>query len=200
VDLSMTTDLSSAVFVFPCDDGSFDVLPFFWMPEATIRPMERRLGVPLQQWVEQGFLELSPGEIIDYHLIQARLEWASRMFDVQEICWDPWNSRQISTDMTDDGHRCVEIRQGYQTLSEPTKKILALIVQGLLHHGNHPVMRWHAGCAATISDGRDNIMFEKPDRTKRTSRIDGMSALAAAMTRVIVAPPAISYTGVRSLS
>jgi len=91
--------------------------------------------------------------------------------------------------MVEHGFRCLEVRQGYQTLSEPTKKVIELIARGTLHHGNHPVLRWHAGCACTISDGRDNIMFSKPDREKSTSRIDGLAATTNAMTRAIVALP-----------
>jgi phage terminase large subunit-like protein len=57
---------------------------------------ERRDGMPYQRWADQGYLELSSGEVIDYRDIPARLEWASDVFDVQEVCFDPWNSRQIS--------------------------------------------------------------------------------------------------------
>ena len=196
----MTTDLSAVVFLFPGDDEHCDVLPFFWLPEANILKMERKLGVPLRKWVDDGFLELSKGEVIDYRDVRARLEWGARMFDLQEICWDPWNSRQISTLMVEDGYKCIEIKQGFPTCSEPTKKILALIAQGKLHHGGHPVLRWHAGCAATDDDRRDNIMFGKPDRLKSTSRIDGMAALVDAMARAIIGETStISYTGVRSV-
>lgn len=187
VDLSMTTDMTAAAFLFPCEEPDhFDVLPFFWMPEANVKKLEHKLGVPLRLWAEQGFVELCAGEVIETHDIQARLEWGSRMFQLQEICWDPWNSRQISSAMIEDGHKCLEIRQGYQTLSEPTKKILSSIVQGQLHHGAHPVMRWQAGCVATVTDGRDNIMFAKPDRSKSTARIDGFSAMANAMVRAML--------------
>ena len=49
-DLSMTTDTTSAVFLFPCEEeDTFDVLPFFWLPEAKIRKLEVKLGMPLQQ-------------------------------------------------------------------------------------------------------------------------------------------------------
>ncbi len=189
VDLSMTTDFSSCVFLFPNPDESFDVLPFFWLPEKNLKAMERKLGVPLTAWAEQGFLELSSGGVIDYREVQARLEWGSKTFDQQEICWDPWNSNQISVPMIEEGHKCVEIRQGYRTLSEPTKKILALVAQGKLHHGGHPIMRWNAGCAVLDDDRRDNVMFGKPERSKSANRIDGMAALADAMTRAMVAPP-----------
>ncbi len=187
VDVSMTTDMSSAVFLFPGNDDDYDVLPFFWLPEANIKPLERRLGVPLRKWAEQGYLELCPGNVIDYRDIRARLDWGRQMFDLQEICWDPWNSRQISVPMIDDGHRCFDIRQGYMSLSEPTKKIISSVGEGKFHHGGHPVYRWNAGCAATVSDGKDNVMFVKPNRATSANRIDGMSASANAMARAIAA-------------
>lgn len=201
VDLSMTTDTSSVVFVFPCDEeDTYDVLPFFWLPDAKIRKLELKLGMPLAQWARDGFLELSPGDVIDYRDIKARLEWGARMFDLQEIAWDPWNSRQISVPMIEEGARCKEIRQGYQNLNEPTKKILELIVSGGFHHGNHPVMRWHASSACTVTDGKDNIMFAKPDREKSTARIDGMAAAANAMARVIVGIGGLAYSSPESVA
>lgn len=193
-DLSMTTDFSSTVFLFPCDeDDTFDVLPFFWLPKKDVLKLERRLGVPLRQWAEQGFLELSPGEVIDYRDIRARLEWGAELFDLQEICWDPYNSREISVQMIDDGYKCCEVRQGYKTLSEPTKKIIQLVAQGKLHHGGHPVLRWNAGCATLDDDRRDNIMFAKPNRATSINRIDGMAALADAMTQAISGEHAPQY-------
>ncbi len=201
VDLSMTTDTTALAFVFPNDDEeSFDVLPFFWLPEAKLRKLETKLGVPLRKWDEEGWLEICPGAVVDYRDLRARLEWGASMFDLQEIAWDPWNSRQISVPMIEAGFQCVEVRQGYQTLNEPTKKILELVVSGKLHHGNHPVLRWQAGCTTTTTDGRNNIMFAKPDREKSTARKDGMDAIADAMARIIVAENnTISYSGLRSI-
>lgn len=48
----MTTDLSAVSLVFPCDDGGYDVLVFFWMPEQAVRQRERRDGMPYQRWSE----------------------------------------------------------------------------------------------------------------------------------------------------
>ncbi len=187
VDLSMTTDTSSVVFIFPDGENAYDVLPFFWLPDAKVRKFELKLSVPLQQWARDGYLELSPGDVIDYRDIQARLEWGAEMFDLAEICWDPWNSRQISVPMVEAGFTCVEVRQGYQSLNEATKKVLSLVATGNIHHGGHPVLRWHAGSACTVTDGKDNIMFTKPDREKSTARIDGVAAVTNAMSRAMVA-------------
>jgi hypothetical protein len=51
-----------------------------------------------------------------------------------------------------------------------------------------------------MTDGRDNVMFSKPDREKSTSRIDGMAATANAFFRAITPEEkTISYTGLRSV-
>jgi phage terminase large subunit-like protein len=189
VDLSMTTDMSAVCFVFPCDDGSYDLLPFFWLPEVDLRKRELKDGMPYRAWAEQGFLELAEGDAIDYRDVKARLIWGAQMFDLKEICFDPWNSKQISTQLIDEGYECVEVRQGYATLSEPCKKILELVATRKLHHGAHPVLRWNASCLST-KENNDCLMFHKPERQKETSRIDGLTAAADAMARAMVATPA----------
>lgn len=194
VDLSMTTDMSAVAFVFPAEDGYFDVLPFYWMPEEGIKKRELRDGMPYRTWADEGFIELVPGNVIDYREVQARLEWGAKMFDVQETCFDPWNSRQISTIMLDQGHRCIEVRQGFQTLSEPSKKLLELVASRKLRHGGHPVLRWNASCLSTI-ERNDNLMFAKPERAKGSSRIDGITSAVNALSRAMLDDGSSVYEG-----
>ncbi len=188
VDLSMTTDLSAVALVFPCEDDGFDVLSFFWTPEGSVRKRELRDGMPYRWWAEVGFIELSAGDVIDYREVKARLEWAAEVFDLREICFDPWNSRQISVPLVEQGYACVEIRQGVATLSEPSKKLLELVTAGKLRHGGHPVLRWNASCLVA-KETNDNLMFTKPARSRSSSRIDGVSATVNALVRAIVAGP-----------
>lgn len=194
VDLSMSTDMSALTFIFPAEDGYFDILPFYWMPEKNIHKRELRDGMPYRTWADQGFLELSPGDVIDYREIKARIEWGARMFDLHKICFDPWNSRQISVPMVEEGYQCVEVRQGFATLSEPSKKFLELIVSRKLRHGGHPILRWNASCLSS-KEHNDNLMFAKPERQKNSARIDGIAAgvnaLSEAMTADAPAAPEI---------
>jgi phage terminase large subunit-like protein len=186
-------------FVFPCEDGAYDVLPFFWTPEASVRQRELRDGMPYRKWAEDGFLELSSGDVISYRDVRARLEWGAQMFDLQEICFDPWNSREMSVPMVEEGYRCIEVRQGFQSLSEPSKKLLQLVAAGKFHHGGHPVLRWNASCVTT-KEHNDNLIFAKPERSKNSSRIDGISASVNALFRAIIDEQStVSYTGLRSV-
>ena len=185
VDLSMTTDMTAISLIFPTEDGGFEILPFYWLPEEGIHKRELRDGMPYRTWAEQGFIELVPGQVIDLRCVRERLDWADEMFDLQEICFDPWNSRQISTQMMDEGYRCFDIRQGFQTLNEPSKKLLTLIASRKLRHGGHPVLRWNASCV-TAKELNDALMFTKPERSKDTSRIDGIAATVDALSRAIL--------------
>lgn len=185
VDLSMTTDMTSVAFVFPTQDGYFDVLPFFWMPAEGIKKRQLRDGMPYMAWAEQGFLELCEGNVIDYRDVKARLEWGARMFDLKEICFDPHEARQISVPLIEDGYECIEIRQGYAMLSEPSKKLLELVASEKLRHGGHPVLRWNASCLSS-KEHNDQLMFIKPERQKDSSRIDGISATVDALSRAML--------------
>jgi phage terminase large subunit-like protein len=201
VDISMTTDFTAVALLFPefqtilnpegkfegwgASTGFYDVIAFYWMPEEGIRRRELRDGMPYRTWADQGFMELSSGNVIDIREVRKRLEWASRMFDLQEICFDPSEARQISVPMVEEGYTCVDIRQGYSMLSEPCKKFLEIIACGKLRHGGHPVLRWNAHSLST-KEHDDQLMWSKPERHRDSARIDGISALTNALARAML--------------
>ena len=196
VDLSLTTDFSAVVAVFPRDDDGYDWLPFGWLPEAAIKKAETRDGMPYGRWRDEGFVETTPGPVIDYRAIRARIKWCCELFDVQEICFDRYNSREMSMSLVDDGFTCVEVPQNFTGLTEATKKVLKLVASGDLHHGGHPVLAYHASCLTLKSDGNDLCRPIKPDRLKHAQRIDLMAAGIDAMARAIVAEQqSVSYEG-----
>jgi phage terminase large subunit-like protein len=188
IDMSMTTDMTAASFVFPCEDDGFEVLPFFWMPEGGIKNREVHDGMPYRLWAQQGWLELCSsyeGTSIDDRDVEARIQWGVELFDLQEVCYDPWNARPMINRMLDKGIKCEQIRQGYATLSGPSKKLLELVKAGKLYHGGHPVLKWNASCLST-KETNDNLMFVKPERGKSTLRIDGISAATNGLSRAMV--------------
>lgn len=188
VDLSLTTDLSAVTCVFPREeDDEYDWLAFPFMPDATLRKREIKDGIPYQRWVSEGWIETTPGNVIDYRAIRARLKWCAEMFDVQEFCFDRYNSREMSTQLGEDGLPCVEVAQHFSGLSEATKKLLSNVAAGNLHHGGHPVLAHHASCLAVKPDDNDLIRPVKPNREKESSRIDLIAAGLNASSRAIVA-------------
>jgi phage terminase large subunit-like protein len=158
--------------------GSSRVLPAFFVPKESIRERGNRDRVPYEQWVREGYLTATPGNVVDYEAVRQQLkDWAAE-FDVRQIAFDPWNATDLVTRLTDvDGLSCVAMRQGFASLSAPTKALEAAIVSKKLQHDGHPVLRWNVSNVSVESDPTGNI---KPSKKVSTERIDGVAALVMA--------------------
>jgi phage terminase large subunit-like protein len=183
MDLSSKTDLTAIVLDFPMDDGSHAVIPHFFIPEDTMQEKMRKEKVPYDMWEREGFLTATPGNVIDYEFVKHYLRKMADKYEIVEVGFDPWNASQISVDLDNDGFTMVEIRQGYRSLSEPTKTLMALVLSKRLIHGDHPVLTWCADNMVVRTDPSGNV---KPDKEQATQKIDGMVALIMALSRSIV--------------
>jgi phage terminase large subunit-like protein len=184
LDLSSTTDISALVLVFPEGDR-YEVLPFFWIPGEGARQRERRDRVPYLQWIRDGYIEATPGEVIDYDRIRRRIKELGERFNIRQIALDRWNATQLSTQLDGDGFSVVAFGQGYASMSAPTKKVEELVLSGRLAHAGHPVLRWMAGNVSIETDAADNW---KPSKKKSMERIDGIVALIMAVDLAMTQP------------
>lgn len=184
LDLSATTDLASVNFEFPLEDGDFAVLSHSFIPEDIVLEKEKKDNVPYTAWARDGYITLTPGSVIDYEWIKSYIMAKSEIYSIQEIGYDPWNATQIANDLANEGFEMVEIRQGFRTLSEPTKHIMALVLQKKLHHFNNPVLTWAINNAVVTMDPAGNI---KLDKSKTTFRIDPAVAMVISHARAMVA-------------
>ena len=180
LDLSSTTDISAFVLKFP---RTGDALGWFWIPEDEMEKRERRDRVPFSAWVRHGYVEATPGNVIDYEYIRQRIKQVAADFrGLREIGYDPWNATQLAIQFEEDGFNVVPVRQGFQTLSPAAKELEREIMSGELKHGGNPVLRWMAANVVLAIDPAENI---KPDKAKSAERIDGIVALCMAISRQI---------------
>jgi phage terminase large subunit-like protein len=180
LDLGTTTDLSALVLVFPEEDDRYSVLPFFWVPAEGARQRERRDRVPYLQWIREGYIEATEGDVVDFDVIRKRINELAERYDIREIAVDRWNAVQLATQLDGDGFEIVAFGQGYASMNWPTKKLEELVLGGKLAHGGHPVLRWMASNVAIQQDAADNW---KPSKKKSSDRIDGIVALIMAVDR-----------------
>ena len=182
LDLSSTKDLSALVWVFPPkDEGeTWDVLCRCWLPEETVRGRRVQMADQLDTWARAGYLELTPGDVIDYSYIEKRVLEDCELFDVQQVGFDPWHAVQLSVSLEGQGVTMVPVRQGFRTMSSPSKLLETLVATKKLHHGGHPVLRWCADNVVVESDPYEAI---KPSKKKSSERIDCIAALVTALER-----------------
>lgn len=188
LDLASTTDIAALALAFPpVEEGEpVHLLAFFWIPEAQMVERERRDRAPYATWVRQGLITATPGNVIDYAFIRAQIGELAALYEVREVAIDPWNSTQLSVQLQEDGLTVVEMRQGFASLSGPSKELLRLVLAGGLAHGGNAVLRWMADNVSVRQDPAGNV---KPDKSKSTSRIDGVVASVMAVGRLMLHNP-----------
>jgi phage terminase large subunit-like protein len=182
LDLANTTDIAALVLVFPDDEDpcNYTLLAFFWVPEETVIERTRKASVPYLTWVEQGLIEATPGNVIDYKAIKVRLDEIAQEFDLQELAYDRWNSSELIRWLEDGGINVIPLGQGFASMSAPTKETKTLTLSKRLRHGGNPVLKWMASNMVVRLDPAGN---EKPDKSKSTEKIDGMVAAIMALAR-----------------
>lgn len=185
LDLANTQDLAALCWVSPPEhqDGPYRAVWRFWAPSERLADLDSRTADQASVWVERGWLQLSPGEIIDHRKILRQIDEDAQAFDVRELAFDRWGMTQMMTDLAESGLTVFPFGQGYVSMSGPAKELERLVLQRLLWHGGNPVARWCATNVVIRADPAGNI---KPDRERSTDKIDGIVAAVMALARATV--------------
>lgn len=204
LDLSRTRDMTALVLVFPWpEDGEecYRMLPFFWLPEKAAR--ERDHLAPLLEWSRQGFLTLTPGDVIDYGYIRHEFRRLAERFNITELAYDPKfgeeTTQALSDGVSDAAGKVIEegtgvIRFAFAQTDEnfgaPTDDFERLVLSGNLHHNGHPVLAWQAGHAEVMRKISKVKRVVKP-KASGFRTVDGVQAAIMGLARAMQAAPAV---------
>lgn len=181
LDLSSTSDFTAWQLVFPKDGGEFELLTRIFIPEAAVEE-RKSMTAQLEAWARQGFLIITPGDVLDYAFVKAQIQKDAARFRIREIGFDPWNATQLAVQLQEEGLTMVPVRQGFATLSSPSKLLEHLVGNRLLNHGGNPVLRWMADNVVVETNADGNI---KPSKKRSVEKIDGIVALITALERAM---------------
>jgi phage terminase large subunit-like protein len=175
LDLASVEDITALCWEFPREDGTFDAIWRFWLPEAKEKDLRDRTARNSDGWISDGFLRLTPGNVIDLDFIYDQIITDAETFDVHTISYDRWGATPLVTRINDElgNDICVPRGQGYASTSAPLKDILRLVLKGNYRHSGNPVMVWMTDNLAVAMDPAGNV---KPDKSSCAEKIDGWSA------------------------
>lgn len=184
LDLSSTTDITAFVLVFPPEDedGKYEILPFFWLPEETLELRVRRDHVPYDTWKAKGLIMTTEGNVVHYGFIEKFIEELGTQYNIKEIAYDRWGAVQMVQNLEGMGFTIVPFGQGYKDMSPPTKELMKLVLEKKIAHGGNEVLEWMVDNIYIKTDPAGNI---KPDKEKSTEKIDGAIAMIMALDRAI---------------
>jgi len=185
LDLSETTDLTALVLV-STQRGVYSVKPTFWLPEDGLSDRSRQDRVPYDLWAQQGSLCTTPGRSIEYEYVAQELVRLFDEHDIRKLAFDRYNMRHLRPWLIKAGmsetlidERFVDFGQGFVSMSPALRVLESLLVNDKMRHGNHPVLTM---CAANAVVKADEAGNRKLDKKRSRGRIDGMVALAMAVS------------------
>ena len=185
MDLSSTQDITAVCLSFPpvCEGEPYKHIYRFYIPEDLVQEKEELDKVPYRQWIEQGLIIATTGNVIHHDFIEDDIRQLASLYNIIEFCFDPYNAQQVVNHLTDDGLIMIPIQQSWRMMPPLCKEFERLVLSGELAHNNNPIMYWMISCTELKSDRQGNFMLMKPRRNSSGKRIDGIVANVMALGR-----------------
>ena len=177
LDLSSVSDLTSFYLVFEYED-SLIIKGKNYLPKEKLREKSRNDNVPYENWVRDGFLTLTDGNVVDYDYIYRDIKEAmSKYKKIKNIGFDRWNSSQLISKLLDEKVPMVGFGQGFASMSAPTKQLEKMALEKRIIT-NDTALRWAVSNIILQKDAAGNV---KVDKSKVKQKIDPAVALIIAL-------------------
>lgn len=176
LDMAKRDDFISLCLSFPRQEGSdvaFDSFWWHWIPEETVKRRVANGMHNLRDWIKQGYIFTTPGNVTDYDVVEKFIKECADRFSIRGISYDKHNIGNMDTNLINYGVEMNVFAQTIMNFSEPTKTFKNLVLQNRLNHGNNPVMRWQISNAVEINDTNENIRISKKHSREK---VDGVIA------------------------
>lgn len=195
LDLAAVSDFTAWCLDFPLEDGTHKQLWRYWVPGNRVMELERQLQIPLTQWIAEGFVRATPGEVIDYNIVAEDILEDMDAYDIAFIAVDKWHMQYLLDKLPQKFEDiCIEFSQGMKAMSPAVKEYEREYLCGAIQTGGNPVQTWMMSCVEARQDENGNVKLVKPQLKKSASRIDGV--IAAVMAN----DTAITYTETKEKS
>lgn len=173
LDLASHRDINALALFFP-DEPTHPFIFRFWVPEAMLEAEGDRADY--KHWVDQGWLTVTPGDMIDIDLMVADMLSELLRYDVKNLSFDPYKAYHGVVQGLENGGLSDILdpyTQNIANMSEPSKEIERMLVTGGINLCGNPVIRWMLRNVVMYTDANQNI---RPDRRRATGKIDGVVA------------------------
>ncbi|KQR02492.1 Terminase [Arthrobacter sp. Leaf141] len=189
LDLSATSDLTAwSVWVESNRPGfELDLFTRIWVPEERVIDLQKQLLIPLQDWIERGYVIATEGDVIDYSRVKESVKTDCEYFDMQRVSYDRMFAGQLVQELDAElsGIEITPVAQTFYGLSPAAKEMERRWRSKSMGWDGNPAMKWMASVVDVKTDDLDNIRPVKPNRKKSSTRIDGFQAAVTGMDGIV---------------
>jgi phage terminase large subunit-like protein len=172
LDLSERDDFS-AVTVGMYNDvkKSFSFHTSYFFPEGALKehPNEKLYRV----WADRGYLNLTPGDVIDYRTIVDYIVHLNEKVSILGIGYDAWKSQDVINMLAAVGANKIlrAVSQTYGNFTAPVQAFEHGVYTNAITINDNPINAYCFGNAVLDVDSNENT---KPIKRQRTHKIDGV--------------------------
>ena len=177
VDLAETTDMCSAKILMlrPTDPTVKYIHSMYWIPESKLEKADdREAGARYQEWAQQGYLRIVPGNEVDVAVVA---DWFYELYRDAGIRtyitgYDQRFAKEFLRRMDEYGFETEMIYQSRYVLSTPMRLVEADLKDQKIIYNNNPIDQW---CLLNTSIQMFNTGHIMPVKIKNQAarRIDG---------------------------
>lgn len=185
LDLSSVSDMTAWAILFESEEDpeALDVLIRLWVPEEKLHDRHNPNRDLYQVWFDQGLLQVTPGDAIDFDTIEQQVLADAETYGVTEFAVDYlFQARQICQNLADQGMKPVPFRQGFISYGPVMSEFERRLLLAKIHHGAHPILHWMFENLEVERDSTGNL---KPSKRNKALKIDGLVAIIMALDRVM---------------
>lgn len=180
IDLSQTTDLTACCVVIE-RSGVLYAFSQFFMPANKVDELQAREGVPYRLYIQQGLIQQSGDNFVDYHDC---LEWFRRLVRDYEILplqvgYDRYSAQYLVQEMQQDGFHMDDVFQG-ENLTPVIHECDGLLRDKKLQLGRNNLLKAHFLNVGMKQNEETRKI--RPVKIDPRTHIDGFVAVIDALT------------------
>jgi phage terminase large subunit-like protein len=188
LDLGQTNDLTALGYLFyPESEGEpFYFFCRFFMPSELIEVRSRQHRVSYRQWIDEGVIIPTPGNITDTAFVTQVIREDFTRFQVEKLVADQSFALELLNSLLSEGYPVENYPQRFATMNAPVLKVQSMAIKGELAHDGNKCLAWMCSNVALKRNTGGQVMMDKSDRVtakgkdakRGRKKIDGMVVLA----------------------
>ena len=146
VDLSSVSDITASAIMFPPNPeraiypDKYVFKPYVYLPVDNLS--ENTNEELYRLWYRQGFLDCTPGNVVDYdQILKDQIEIYNKTY-LHNVAYDEWNASSWAADAYAEGLPIKGYSQTIGNFNKPTKTFELLIRSGKVIIDYNPLVRW----------------------------------------------------------
>lgn len=195
-DLADKDDITALALAAFDAEGRLIFKPMFWLPEAVLKLPEHIQGrgaAPYRRWVDEGHLQLTPGDWVDHNAVEDVIRaWLDR-FSIRMITFDQFAAAQAMASRLNEDYGSQDkpiaqvLHKKASNVTDPAKELEMRVKSGVsrLRHDGNPVMNWMAS-NVVVARRRDETLLPIKESQMSPNKIDGIDALINAIQPAVL--------------